>query len=197
MTSRKQLPCHTNDIACHSYGVKSHPNWAVQHCSRRQYVWSGWLTALACSTWIFWIMIFMHNFSWVNHCQSDHTFWRKVSCQINWPIGTVNFTLEDNNYYDRPVITITVENVFKVKLLIKKDPKITHEEIKGALGIHQEVWTTFYMITSASCNIAPFGSLALLNSRKRGRVTGCIRMLKKLVRGPCGHVWDIVTGDKM
>ena len=43
--------------------------------------------------------------------------------------------LEDDNHYSCLVTTFNVENVVKVKLLIKEDPRITHAETQDALGI--------------------------------------------------------------
>lgn len=168
MRSQKQLGCHTNDKLCQCYDAKSHPYWAIQYCSRRRCIWSGWL--LSCvhhrsfQVWFLWNYFIL--LSWqkllpecfVSLTISFGEIPPAKSTVANWYSKFGQQTLEDN-HCNHPVTAVTVENVIMVKSLRKEDPRITHD--------HWKLSTTFFMIISVFQKVTPIGSLTnLLKSRK-------------------------------
>ena len=87
----------------------------------------------------------------------------------------------------------TEQNVAKVKCLIKKDPRLTENEIKytfnhlsGSLNrfLRSDVWKRCALLVAHQ----------LTEEQKRDSMDWCLHVLRKFDGGLSERVWDIVTG---
>ena len=154
-------------------------NWMVLHCSRRQYVWSGWLIScfhcghgswFLCNDfiWLFGSKFFQECYVSLAICLGKKAPAKStvINCYIEFQFAWQ--ALEDGNCYGCLVTAIIVEQVVNVKSLIKKHPSLTCGEIQDALGILSGNLNNFlHEIMSVSWNIALNRFLTTLLSSRR------------------------------
>ena len=106
-------------------------------------------------------------------------------------------TLEDDDRCGRMATTVTLENVFSVESLIKKDPKMAYAEIQDTMKISSRSLTHILHdcldVRKRCAHWVPHG---LSDEQKRCRVDWCTHMLRQFDRGRSPGVWGIVTGDE-
>ena len=103
-------------------------------------------------------------------------------------------TLEDDDRCGRMATTVTLENVYRVQSLIKKDPKMAYTEIQDIMNISSGSLTRIlHDCLGARKPCARWVPHNLSEEQKRGRVDWCTHMLRKFDGGRSPRVWVIVT----
>ena len=93
-------------------------------------------------------------------------------------------TLEDDDRCGRMATTVTPENVSRVEVPIKKDPKITYAEIRDIMKISSGSLTRiFHDCLGVRKRCACCVPRQLNEEQKRGRVDWCTHMLRKFDGG--------------
>ena len=116
---------------------------------------------------------------------------RYKECQIG------RTTFEDSGRRGQPVTVAAEQNVFKVKRLIKEDPRMAENEIKDSLNLpsgslnrilchHLGVWK----------HCARWVHHQLTKEQRRGRTEWFLHMLRKFDGDRSERVWDIVMGNE-
>ena len=107
-------------------------------------------------------------------------------------------TLKDDDRCGRMATTVTPENVSRVEVLIKKDPKMTYTEIRDIMKISSGSLTRiFHHCLCVRKRCARCVPHKRNEEQKRGRVDWCTHMLRKFDGGWFLRVWDIIRGDKI